>query len=94
MNQINFNDIRISPIDIIPKLSEKDIRVIIIEVIHAYLEKKILLRTVAEIAELIRKYNVSLLSLDLKNDLDELSLMYVEEEVLTDILVELARDNC
>lgn len=93
MNYINFKDILINPVETIPNLSEKDIRLIIIEVIIAYLGKKTSLRTVAKTALLIKTYNAKLLSVKLKSDLDELSAMYVEEEVLTDILVELARAN-
>lgn len=66
----------------------------IIEVLTAYLQKKLTLKTVSEVAKLIKKYKVRVLSLELISDLDELSAMYIQEEVLTDILVELAENNC
>lgn len=93
ISRVNFNDILINPIHNVPILSEKDIRIIIIEVILAYLEKKISLKTVAKVANLIKQYNKNVLSMNLKSDIEEIRSLSVIEDVLANILEDLQQDK-
>lgn len=89
MNGVTYIDILHNPKNVIPSLSEKEITLIVTEMILSYIERKINLKVLSEVAILIKNYSLNSLSKNIKKDLEEISTMYVNEIVLTDILEEL-----
>lgn len=89
MIDISYNKVLLNPEKVVPSLSEKEIRIIIVQTLLSYSEKTINLKTLAKVADLIKQYNKSSLSVDLKSDIEEIRTLAFVEDVLADILEEL-----
>ncbi len=91
MTNITYTDILLTPEKIVPSLSKKEVKTILIETILAYTEKKIELKTLAKIANSIQEYSSVPLPKKIKEVVDEINSMYVIDDALVDILGELIK---
>lgn len=92
---IDYYDILYDAKKVLPLLSEKEIKIIMIQAIYAYLSNTISLTKLSKISLLIKIYysNYPNLSYDLRNDLEEIKSMYSIEEILVDILSEMIENK-
>lgn len=89
MNEITYKEVLHSPQTVVPSLSEKEIKFVIVETILSYIDRSINLNTVSQVAGALKKYCSPLISISLMRDLEDLYSMYSNEEILVDILDEL-----